>query len=535
MKKEGMLLKKIICLLAVVLIFASILSGCSLWPFSSSDKTVLTLTNADPYTLDPAAANESLSAGYILQIFSGLLKFDSNLEPVPDIAESMPDISPDGLTYTFHLRRDVKFQNGAPVTAADFQYSWERAASPATNSPTAGTYLGDIVGVNDVLTGKAKQISGVSVIDDYTLELTIDSPKSYFLYKLTYPPSFVVQKNNVSSGANWWQKPVGTGPFKMQEWVKGESFILARNDRYYGDKAKIDRVRMVLNSTNSDMDLFETGQVDIASPSVAYYDRITDRDEPFYNQLYISPELSIDYIGFNCRQSPFDDASIRKAFSLAIDKGKIVSLIYREMANKAAGILPPGMPGYNEELSGLEFDINQARELIKASKYGDVSQLPQVTLTVPGAGGYTGPMVQALVYQWKQNLGVDVNVRQLEPEVYNSGLPLEMDQMYYFGWIADYPSPQDFLDILFSSGSSYNYGGYSNPAADSLIQQANQESDQNRSLALYRQAEQQIVNDAPCMPLTFGENYLLVKPYVQNLSVNALGFMDFTGVTISPH
>ena len=528
-------------LFAVILLFSSILSSCSLLQPSApsspapSGNGVLTLTSSDPFTLDPATCNEALSSGYIMQIYSGLLKLNDNLEPVPDIAESMPIISSDGLTYTFHLRQDVKFQDGRTVTASDFKYSWERAANPATNSPTAATYLGDIVGVKDMLAGKANQISGVKTIDDYTLQVTIDSPKSYFLYKLTYPPSFVVDKDNVSSGANWWQKPDGTGPFKVQEWVKGTDFILDRNDLYYGDKAKIDQVKMILNSTSSDMDLFETGQIDVAGASAAYYDKIMDKAEPFYNDLHISPNLSLDYIGFNCKQPPFDDVSIRIAFSQAIDKDKIISLSYRNMVQKAEGILPPGIPGYNKNLVGLDFDVNKAKELIKASRYGDVSKLPPITLTIAGAGGSAGPLFEALVYQWKQNLGVDVKIREVEPEIFSLVLSQEPDQMYYFGWIADYPYPQDFLDILFSSGSSYNYGGYSNPEVDSLIQQANQELDQTKAFALYQQAEQQIVNDAACLPLTFGETYLLIQPYVKNLSVSALGIMDFNEVMISPH
>ena len=537
-------LKKLAYLsLALILTCSIVLSSCveqsqsTTTPSSSVTPVsgVLTITNSDPFTLDPATANDSSSASYITQIFSGLLKPDNNLEPVPDIAASMPTVSLDGLTYTFHLRHDVKFQDGTPVTASDFKYSWERAANPATNSPTAATYLGDIVGVNDMLAGKANNISGVKVVDDYTLQVTIDSPKSYFLYRLTYPTSFVVEKKNVDSGANWWQNPVGTGPFKVQEWVKNTDFILSRNDLYYGDKAKISQVKMILNSTSSDMDLFETGQIDIASPGAAYYDKINDKSQPFYQDLTVAPSLSVDYIGFNCNQPPFDDPNIRKAFSLAIDKDKIISLTYRNMAQKADGILPPGIPGYNQNLVGLDFDVSQAQALIKASTYGDVSNLPPITITVSGAGGNTDPTIEALVYQWKQNLGVNVQVRELDPELYNSNLSQELDQMYYSGWIADYPYPQDFLDILFSSGSSFNYGGYANKQVDSLIQQANQESDQTKAIALYQQAEQQIVNDAACLPLTFGETYILIQPYVKNLSVNALGFIDFNQVTISPH
>ncbi|MGB7725993.1 MAG: peptide ABC transporter substrate-binding protein [Dehalococcoidales bacterium] len=543
-------MKKITYLaIAILLISASLLTSCGAASSttavnnnSSSTTTAvtagsgtLTFTNTDPYTLDPAASNEALSTSYIMQIYSGLMKLDNNLEPVPDIAASMPTVSADGLTYTFHLRTDVKFSDGTPVTANDFQYSWNRAANPATNSPTAPEYLGDIAGVNDVLSGKATQISGVKVIDNYTLQVTINSPESYFLYKLTFPASFVVEKSNVNSGANWWKTPIGTGPFKVKEWTPETEFILARNDLYYGDLPKIAEIDMTLNSTTSDMDLFETGDVDFTSPPAEYYDQIMDPAGPFYQDLSVSPSLSVDYIGFNCNEAPFNDPDIRQAFCLAIDKDKIVDLTYRNMAQKAEGILPPGIPGYNANVTGLDFDVSQAQALIKASTYGSAANLPPITITVAGEGGNTDQVIQSLVYQWQQNLGVNVQVRELDPEVYYSELSQEVDQMYSTGWIADYPYPQDFLDILFSSGSTYNYGGYSNPQFDALIQQANGESDQTKAFTIYQQAEQLMINDGACLPLTFGQNYLLIQPWVKGLTVNALGIMDFNDVTISAH
>jgi oligopeptide transport system substrate-binding protein len=543
-------LKKITYLaIAILLISASLLTSCGAASSttavnnnSSSTTTAvtagsgtLTFTNTDPYTLDPAASNEALSTSYIMQIYSGLMKLDNNLEPVPDIAASMPTVSADGLTYTFHLRTDVKFSDGTPVTANDFQYSWNRAANPATNSPTAPEYLGDIAGVNDVLSGKATQISGVKVIDNYTLQVTINSPESYFLYKLTFPASFVVEKSNVNSGDNWWKTPIGTGPFKVKEWTPETEFILARNDLYYGDLPKIAEIDMTLNSTTSDMDLFETGDVDFTSPPAEYYDQIMDPAGPFYQDLSVSPSLSVDYIGFNCNEAPFNDPDIRQAFCLAIDKDKIVDLTYRNMAQKAEGILPPGIPGYNANVTGLDFDVSQAQALIKASTYGSAANLPPITITVAGEGGNTDQVIQSLVYQWQQNLGVNVQVRELDPEVYYSDLSQEVDQMYSTGWIADYPYPQDFLDILFSSGSTYNYGGYSNPQFDALIQQANGESDQTKAFTIYQQAEQLMINDGACLPLTFGQNYLLIQPWVKGLTVNALGIMDFNDVTISAH
>ena len=205
------------------------------------------------------------------------------------------------------------------------------------------------------------------------------------------------------------------------------------------------------------------------------------------------------------------------------------------MVKKAEGILPPGMPGYNSNLVGLGYDVSQAKALISTSQYGDVDKLPPITMTVAGQGGGAGPLLQALVYQWKQNLGVDVKIRQLEPEEYYNNLSAEVDQMFYSGWIADYPHPQDFLDILFHSESDYNCGRYSNSGVDGLIQQANQSSNQAQSFQLYQQAEQKIVDDAACIPLDFGKNYILVKPYVKGFSVNPLNFIDYSQVSVLPH
>jgi oligopeptide transport system substrate-binding protein len=205
------------------------------------------------------------------------------------------------------------------------------------------------------------------------------------------------------------------------------------------------------------------------------------------------------------------------------------------MEEKADGILPPGMPGYNPEVTGLGFDVNQAKELLQAAGYADVSKLPEITFTTSGYAGSAGATLQALIYQWKQNLGVDVQVRQLEPDRYIYNTKSEIDQIFDSGWAADYPHPQDFLDILFSTGSNNNYGSYSNAQADDLIQQANRTSDPAQSFSLYQKAEQIIINDAACIPISFSKNYLLIKPYVKNYRINPLGFATLDQVSILKH
>jgi oligopeptide transport system substrate-binding protein len=524
-------LKKYILLLAsFILIISLMLGGCN---GGGGGEGTLNLYSGDPTTLDPAIAGDSSSSEYILQIYSGLLQLDENLEPAKDIATGW-DISSDGLTYTFHLRQDVKFQDGQPVTTRDFKYSWERAANPETKSQTALTYLGDIVGINDIINGTSQTASGIKVIDDYTLQVTIDSPKPYFLDKLTYPTAFVVEKNNVISGPDWWHKPIGTGPFTLNEWTQNTSLTLDRNDSYYGELAKLHQVKYQFYSGNP-MDLYETGSIDITGATTSYIEAIRDQTGPFYKDLISKPALGLSYIGFNCSAPPFDDVNIRKAFSLSVDKDKLVSLVYKEMVQKANGILPPGMPGYNQNLVGSGYDVIKAKELITSSKYGDISKLPSITLTTSGYGSGVSSTLQALVYQWKQNLGVDVHIRQLEPDAYFYNLQTEKDQMFDMGWSADYPHPQDFLDILFSSGANNNYGQYSNPAVDALIKKANQETKFDQSYALYQQAEQMIVDDAACIPLTFDKNYLLIKPYVKGYSVSPLGFAALNKVSLLSH
>ena len=198
---------------AVVLVVAcgvlSILSLACVPHVEGGD--VLNLWDEGPITLDPAISGEMSSHLYIMHLFSGLVRLDGEMKVAPDIAASW-DVTDGGTTYVFHLREDVRFHSGKEVTAADFKYSWERACSPSTNSRTAETYLGDIVGAGDVLEGRATAIRGVTVLDDHTLEVRIDRPRSYFLDKLTYPTTFVVDAGNVSDGASWWRRPTSTTP-----------------------------------------------------------------------------------------------------------------------------------------------------------------------------------------------------------------------------------------------------------------------------------------------------------------------------------
>jgi oligopeptide transport system substrate-binding protein len=489
----------------------------------------LNLYGGEPWTLDPAVSGEMLSHEYIIQVFGGLVRLDDNLLPTPDIA-SRWEVSGDGTVYTFYLREGTLFHDGRAVTAADFKYAWERACDPATGSGTAATYLGDIVGAAEILAGTGTELAGVRVIDDLTLEVTIDAPRNYFLSKLSYPTAFVVDEKNVAEGGEWWRQPNGTGPFRLKEWDAEEAIVLERWGKYYGLRARVDSVHYQF-LTGRPINLYETGEIDVCQISSAYIDKAADPAGVFAGQLMVVPVLSFSYVGFNAAAPPFDDPDVRRAFTMAVDKEKIIALIYRDMVATAGGILPPGMPGFNENLASLPYDPEAAREIL-IDKYGGIDAMPEVIFTAYGTGGLVSSVEQALIVGWKESLGVDIKVRQVETELFFYHTEEEIDSMYTLGWVADYPHPQNFLEVLFGGDSASNSGGYLNPAVDELLARAGVEQDYDTMIGLYRQAEQLLVDDGACIPLAFGQDYYLVRGYVSDYIVNGQGLPQLNRVIV---
>lgn len=523
-------------LISAILLLALILTGCTALMTGNDSfdtgKGTLDLWDTGPLTLDPAISSEMTSHQYVMQIFSGLIKFDEDLQPTGDIAERW-EVSADGRTYIFHLRKGVKYHDGRLLNASDIKYSLERACYPATGSRTAPTYLGDIVGALDVAAGKARSISGIEIIDDSTIKITIDAPKAYFLSKLAYPTAFIVDKKNVESGPGWWKKPNGTGAYKLQRWDQGKLIILEPFKDFYGKKGSVQVAFHLLSGANIMMSLYETGKIDVMQINRLYIDRASDPAGPFYNQLYVYPEFSLSYIGFNTRKAPFDDLYVRQAFCHAVDKERIIKLTQKGMVTPAAGIIPEGMPGYHKDIRGLQYDVAKARELLSKSKYGSAEKLPPITMTLSSLGeigidDYLGAILQG----WKRELGVDVTVRLLNRNIFQYKLNEEVDEVFSMGWIADYPDPQNFLEILFRTGTEYNYSNYSNKDLDGLLDRAAVEQDYARRIAMYRQAEQIIVEQAPILPMWFSRNYMLVSPHVKGYSIDPLGVPHFNQVTL---
>ncbi len=495
-------------------------------PATEEQVLTLTLSAYDPPTLDPALCTDSTSSFVIRQLYSGLVTLDENLEVVPDLATGW-EISPDGRVYTFTLHPEARFHDGRPITSADLIYSLERACDPmlGENLPCA-TYLNDIVGVEEKLAGRADRIAGLRTPDDHTLVITINAPKSYFLSKLTYNTAYVLDRNNVEQGGLWTEHPNGSGPFRLAEWQHNRRMVLAHNERYYRRPPRLERVILLMGAdARNPLVLYEQGRIDFTEVGTSVVARLEYEGSPLAGELRVNPELSLAYVGFNVQMPPFDDPKVRQALTMAVDRAKIARVTYEGRLVQAKGILPPGMPGYDEALEGLPYDPEQARKLLSESRYA--GKMPRLVFYTTGGG-------DAVLLQevWQEELGLEVELRQVVWADFLEGLDERRYPLFALGWIADYPDPQDFLEVLFRTGSPSNHTGYSNPEVDRLLGQAAVEQDEERRLALYRQVERLIIADAPIIPLTHGVTYSLTKPYVRGLQVTPMGILDLATVWI---
>jgi len=489
---------------------------------------------SDPPTLDPHLVTDGTSYGIVIEVFSGLVRLgaDTSNPFEPDLAESW-SVLEGGTVYEFKLRNGLTFSNGDPVTAQDFKWSFERAAHPDTASTVAEEFLGDIVGIKDIVEGNATTAEGIEVVDERTLRLTIDAPKAYFIAKLTYPTAFVLNKNNVESlGRNWVDEPVSTGPFTLKEYRIGQRIRLARNENFWDRPAYLDEVVFNLAGGVA-MAMYENDEIDVTGVGLADLERVQDPTEELNKDLVeVPPNFAVSYVGFNINEAPFDDVNFRQALNHAVDKQLIADQVFSNLVKPAYGIIPPGFPGFSPDIQGLEFDPELAQDLLNQSAYADPGSRPRIVLTVPGTGGSPGLTTEVVADMWRQNLGIEIEIQQVEWATYIQDLHRGRLQAWSgLSWQADYPDPQTFIDVLFRSTSAINYGGYANGQVDEYVVNAQTEQDATKRVQYYNDAEQIVVSEAAWLPLWWGvDSKALVKPWVQDYAFSSLTIAKFKDV-----
>ncbi len=468
--------------------------------------------------LDPAVT-ETSAADYAGLLFAGLVRLTPDLKIEPELAEEI-NVSEDGTVYTFKLREGIQYASGQPIKAEDFKKSWERAADPATRSPVAKTYLGDILGFKDRLDGKAKEISGVKVVDERTLEVTLDGPKPYFLAKLTYPTSFVVQPHDPTSGnSDWMFKPDASGPYIVREYKKNDHIVFERNPNYY-NPPQIKYLAFQFVPGGAPMSLFEAGLIDVTGVYAEDAARVHDSKDPLNRLLLTAPSLCTSMLLIDSTKPPLDDPNLRKALALAVNKAGLNEQLSNNRSLIAQTILPPAMPGFQQGLTSAAYDEKAAKEALAASGYA--GKPVKITLSAAGTAKSNRKEVAVLADTWKKVLGIEVGVDLVDPDKHVEILRKQHGNVVIFGWCADYPDPENFLDVIFHTGSDFNLANYNNTQIDALLEQARTELDPGKRVQLYQQVEKMLLDQNLVIPTSHGVMELLVSARVKGYVLSPL-------------
>jgi oligopeptide transport system substrate-binding protein len=502
---------------------------------------------ADIATFDPALSTDVYSINAIDMVFTGLVQFNDKLQVVDQLAQSH-QVSADGLTWTFHLRPNLKFSDGTPLTSQDVAYSIDRALDPAVKSTIAITYLGLIKDSDKRNSGSIKSLIGDSLLtpDPQTLTIVTKKKAVYFLDALTYSCSYVVERKLIDKYGNlkWTdhlEEGGGDGPWTVASYQHNKQIVFVPNPTYYGAHPLLRKVVFPFYSEiPTGYKDYQVGRVStsmIPTPLLAQARALPD------GQYHEVPALHTWYLGMNYLVKPFDNIKIRQAFALALDKNAIAENVFKGAVIPTNHIVPQGMPGYNPDLIGPDGvkgtggDPTLAKQLFQQGLQEEgmtLSTLPPITLVIPSGNVDNSNAITAAQAMWQSALGVSIKINdipfntvvtEMTSTAGNKSLPFWM-----LDWIADYPDPQDWTTLQFDKGAPYNdtnYGQNSSTDAEQqqatqqLLEQADVNPDATQRLQQYNQAEQQLVNDVAWLPLYQITNASVRKPCVVGVVDNA--------------
>jgi oligopeptide transport system substrate-binding protein len=513
------------------------------WP---AEKVLRVNMNADPRTIDPSRTTEVSSALVIMNCFEGLMGFDPDGKLVPVAAESYK-VSPDGLVYTFKLRKDGVWSNGDPVTAHDFVYAWKRVLEPGVGAEYASEMYIVKNGkqYNEGTVGDSEL--GIKALDDHTLQITLENPTGYFL---SFTAMFFAMPENekvVSQNEQWTLKGdtyVGNGPFKMTEWRPKESIVIQRNPLHRkASSVKLDRVEFrILTDPNSALATYESGDIDVLDgniPAAMIPTLIADgqaKTVPYLATVRMQFNVSDNAMEYDAKQAKATlDPRVRRALALAVDRNVLVKNITRANERPATSFVPRGIIAPDgrdfvlEDYFDPAGDVTEAKKLLAEAGYPDGEGFPELTY-IYGDFGVNGEIAQAVQAMLKTNLNVTLN---LEPMEYGVMLDRRSSAnrqyiMAFARWIADYVDPANFLEV-FTYVSSKNYN---NPKYEELIARAKTMTDQAARFDVLREAEAVLMGDMPVIPLYEMTSALMIRDYVKGYNKDIMGYLQFSEVDI---
>lgn len=472
----------------------------------------------DVSTLDPAIGYDWQNWSMIKSLFDGLMDYKpGTTELVPDLAESY-SISDDGLVYTFNLKPGVKFHNGREFVASDVKYTLDRVVDPTTQSPGAG-FFGAIDGFDAASSGDADGLSGVKVLDDQTVEITLSRPDATFLHVMALNFAHVVPEEAVAEhGQDFGKHPVGTGAYEMTDWTLGQHVIFSRFDDYHHEGLpKLDQITFEVGQEPIVALLrLERGEIDIAGDGIppAKFLEVTNNPE-FDGSIVEGSQLHTGYITLNTQMAPFDNLKVRQAVNMAVNKDRIVRII-NGRAVPANQPLPPLMPGYDESYEGFKFDPDAAKALLAEAGFAD-----GFTTELYVANTDPQPRIAQAIQQDLSNIGIKAEIKSLaQANVIAAGGEKDQAPMIWSGgmaWIADFPDPSNFYGPILGCGGAvpggWNWSWYCNAEIDERAIAADAMADPSQAEARIEEWKKiftEIQDEAPWVPV-FNEQRFTIR------------------------
>lgn len=499
--------------------------GCGDPAEATGSDRPLRYLGSEPSSLDPAHINDAGTVQVLLQLYAGLTRLDENVEPYPSLAESW-EISDDRTEYRFTLREDLSFSDGSPLEAADVARSWIRLLDPATGGSGAAM-LADIVGANAFATGEGEvEDVGIEVVDARTIVVRLAHPASYFPAVLATPATFVVPRS-ADEGSEWASPTdfVGSGPYVLDS-VASDALVLRGNPYYVHGPPSIDEVRIVTDLGESDpVAAFADGELDLTG--VAGWDAAWVRYDPELGPyLHQADSLSVEYFGFDTSRPPFDDARIRRAFLLALDRPRLVELAAGSSAEPASSLVPPALwpSGMQPDPPG---DPEAARGLLRDAGYEDGSDLGPITVSLGGFGA------EGVIETWRQELGVEIVLETMEFDAYFAELEEEPPHVFTVIWIADYPTPQALYGLLLSPGADSNWGRWVDPEFSELLAAAGSADSEEEQAERFVEVDEYVDQQAPVIPYAYGEDWWLVRDGLRGARTLTTGLFDLGALSWS--
>lgn len=508
--------------LSMAVISTGILAGCGKSTSTSgagttqkTPKTLIYARGADSRGLDPAYVDDGESAKVMSNIFDGLVKYKADSTEIEPALATSWTISPDGKEYTFELRKNVKFHDGTPFNADAVKFSIERQLPPNVKEdmPYAS------------FTFDPEVVDKVDKVDDYKIKIILKKPYTPFLANLAMSLAApIVSPEAVKKyGDKFTENPVGTGPFKFVSWQKEQSITLEKNNDYWGDKAKVDKVVFKVTKENSvRASELMTGSVDII-------DGVDPNDvkklEESKMSLFKSDGMNINYMAFNCSRAPFNDVKLRQAISYAVNREELVKYLYQGYAQLANSTLPSFIPGYSSKVKPYGYDPEKAKQLLKEA---GKENLNVKIITYSNARPYNtvnGQKLAEAVQNYLTKVGINASIQAYPWKEYKEKVKQGEGDILFYGWIGDNGDADNFLSLFDTKEikSSLNAAMYSNKKVDELLAKGKQLQNGSERNAVYEQVQETVLSDAAWLPISHAVDMAAYTPKVKNFRLHPTG------------